>query len=338
MLIGYFFDKSQLMHFDKREAEAAGHAASDKAFRADVLRGLASVPRVIPARWFYDHCGSELFERITQLPEYYPSRTERSILATHAADIARLTGAGRVVVEFGSGASVKTPLLLSAIEPSAYVPVDISGDFLRESAAQLAGMFPSLRVHPVEADFTRPITLPALGDAARLGFFPGSTIGNLLPDAAIDLLRTMGETLGPGAQLLIGIDRIKDPAVLIPAYDDADGVTAEFNLNLLHRINRELDGDVPVSAFRHLVRWNDPQARIEMHLEATRDVKFSVAGRAFSLRSGETIHTENSIKYGPRDAQLLLRAGRWQPVAEWLDRDGLFAVILAEVMPAALAP
>jgi dimethylhistidine N-methyltransferase len=326
------------MQFIEKEAAALGRGVVDPAFRADVLRGLASEPRAIPARWFYDRRGSELFEAITRLPEYYPSRTERHILATHAAEIARLTGPGRVVVEFGSGASVKTPLLLSATDPSAYVPVDISGDFLRESAAALAGSFPALCIHPVEADFTQPIALPALGDAARLGFFPGSTIGNLVPNMAVDLLRAMRVTLGEGSQLLIGIDRVKDPAVLVPAYADADGVTAAFNLNLLHRINRELDGDVPVEAFRHVARWNDAQSRIEMHLEAQEQVAFKVAGQSFGMRRGETIHTENSIKYGERDARVLLRAGGWSPIAEWVDPDRLFAVILAQPTPESFAP
>ena len=312
--------------------EATALRASDS-FRRDVLRGLAARPRTIPPRWFYDRRGSELFEAITRLREYYPTRTERLILAERAAEIARCVGGGRVVVEFGSGSSTKTPLLLAAIEPAAYVPVDISGDFLRESAAALAARFPSLAVHPFEADFTRPIALPALGRSRRLGFFPGSTIGNLLPAAAVDLLRQMGATLGAEAQLLIGIDRIKDPALLVPAYDDAQGVTAAFNLNLLHRINRELDGDVPVDAFRHLARWNDPESRIEMHLQAVRDAAFTVAGQRFTIPRGETIHTENSVKYGARDARVLLRAGGWSPVAEWTDPQELFAVILARIAP-----
>src|SRR5713226_8074484 len=209
------------------------------AFRADVLAGLASRPRAIPARWFYDRRGSELFEAITQLPEYYLTRAERSILSAHAADIAALTGSGSVVVEFGSGSSAKTPLVLSAVSPSAYVPIDISGDFLRDSVAALAKQFPTLPIYPVEGDFMHRLALPpTIGDGPRLGFFPGSTIGNMSATAAVDLLRAMWETLGQGSKLLIGIDRIKPGNVLIPAYDDEQGVTAEFNLNLLHRINR----------------------------------------------------------------------------------------------------
>jgi L-histidine N-alpha-methyltransferase len=309
------------------------------AFRTDVLAGLSARPRAIPARWFYDRRGSELFEAITRLPEYYLTRVERSILATHAADVAMLTGPGCVVVEFGSGSSAKTPLLLSAVAPSAYVPIDISGEFLRDSAAALAKQFPQLPIHPIEGDFTHPLVLPpTIGDARRLGFFPGSTIGNMNAVTAVDLLRAMADTLGQGSNLLIGIDRIKPVNVLIPAYDDAQGVTAEFNQNLLHRINRELDGNLPVGAFRHVARWNDTEARIEMHLQATRDISFTVDGHPFAISKGKTIHTENSHKYGPRDARLLLRAGGWTPVAEWTDRDGLFALILAEAKPAPAAP
>jgi L-histidine N-alpha-methyltransferase len=313
--------------------------AADTGLRADVLAGLAARPRAIPARWFYDRRGSELFEQITALPEYYPTRTERGILADRVGEIAALVGTGRAVVEFGSGSSAKTPLLLSAVDPSAYVPIDISGDFLRASSAALADAFPGLPVHPVEGDFLHPLALPAMiGAAPRLGFFPGSTIGNMAGGAAVDLLRSMAGTLGARAMLLIGVDRVKDTDVLVRAYDDAAGVTAAFNLNLLHRINRELDGDMPVAAFRHVALWNDEASRIEMHLEATRDIAFTVAGQGFAMAAGETIHTENSHKYGRRDARLLLRAGGWQPVAEWTDAAGLFALILAEARPEPVAP
>ena len=312
----------------------------DPAFRRDVLAGLAASPRAIPARWFYDRRGSELFERITALPEYYPTRVETALLAKVAGEVADRTGPARAVVEFGSGSSTKTPILLRAVAPAAYVPIDISGDFLRASTAQLQASFPSLPMHPVEADFMHPIALPdAVAGHARLGFFPGSTIGNMVPATAVDLLRRMAGTLGgPGAMLLIGIDRVKGEDVLVPAYDDAAGVTAQFNLNLLHRINRELGGTVPVEHFRHLARWNAAESRIEMHLEATRDVSFTVDGRAFAMTAGDTIHTENSHKYGPGDARLLLRAGGWTPISEWTDPDGLFALLLAEATPPRAAP
>ena len=242
---------------------------ADPAFRADVLAGFRMRPRAIPARWFYDLRGSQLFEQITELPEY----------------------------------------------------------------------FPKLSILPLEADFMHPIEPPPeIARLAKLGFFPGSTIGNMVPRTAVNLLRAMVETLGIGAMLLIGIDRIKDVDTLVRAYDDAAGVTAAFNLNLLERINRELDADLPVSAFRHRAVWNDAFARIEMHLEAVRDIAFSIDGEAFTMAAGETIHTENSHKYGPRDARLLLRAGAWTPVAEWTDADDRFALILAEAQPPGTAP
>ncbi len=303
----------------------------DPAFRRDVLNGLGARPLTIPPRWFYDRTGSELFEAITALPEYYVTRTERSVLAEAAGEIAELTGPARVVVEFGSGSSAKTPALLSAVDPALYVPIDISADFLWESATRLSQLFPDLPIHPLEGDFTGTLRLPVAAESRpRLGFFPGSTIGNFLVPDAVDLLRAMSVTLGSGSMLLIGIDRIKDADDLESAYNDSRGVTAAFNLNLLHRINRELRGSVPVNAFRHVARWNDREARIEMHLEAVRDLRFDVDGQWFSMKRGETIHTENSLKYGARDALVLLRAGGWNPIRDWSDKKGLFSLILAE--------
>lgn len=306
----------------------------DEAFRSDVLVGLASRPRTIPARWLYDERGSELFEDITRLPEYYPARTELAILRAHARAIAATVGPVGTVVEFGAGSSTKTPPLLSAVDPLVYVPVDICGDVLRKSAANLAALFPDLIIHPIEGDFSRSLSLPPPGASRRrLGFFAGSTIGNLTPREGVDLLRTFAQTLGQDAMLLIGIDRIKDVGLLVPAYDDAQGVTAQFNLNLLHRINRELNGRVPVEAFRHVARWSPAEARIEMHLQAVRDLRLDIDGQVFSISEGETIHTENSHKYGARDARLLLRAGGWTPIAEWADPENLFALHLASAAP-----
>lgn len=323
----------------KQEIEDGQVSLADPAFRADVLNGLTARPRAIPARWFYDRRGSELFEDITQLPEYYPTRTETALLERLCPEVARAVGLGGAVVEFGSGSSVKTPILLRALRPAAYVPIDISGDFLRDSARTIAAQFPVMAVEPVEGDFLKPLKLPAgIGGLARLGFFPGSTIGNMAPVAAVDLLRTMRSSLGEGSALLIGIDRIKDPAVLVPAYDDAAGVTAAFNLNLLERINAELDGTIPVDAFAHVARWNDDRARIEMHLEATRAVVFEVDGRGFAMAAGETIHTENSHKYGDRDARLLLAAGGWSVTRAWTDDAGLFGLYLAEARAVETAP
>jgi L-histidine Nalpha-methyltransferase len=316
---------------------SARHA--DPAFLADVLAGLSSPKKAIPARWFYDRAGSELFEEITRLPEYYPTRVETALLETHCAEIGAIAGAGRAVIEFGSGSSTKTPRLLSCIAPAAYVPIDISGDFLRDSAAGLAQAFPGLPVFPVEANFMAPVALPSqVAQLPKLGFFPGSTIGNLVPRSSVDLLRGMIGTLSEHALLLIGMDRVKDMGVLIPAYDDKAGVTARFNLNLLERINRELEGDVPVAAFRHRAIWNDLWSRIEMHLEATRDIAFTIAGRRFAMKAGETIHSENSHKYSERSARMLLTAGGWTPLREWTDADGLFSLILAEARPEPIAP
>jgi L-histidine Nalpha-methyltransferase len=318
------------------ERDASG---VDRAFRSDVVLGLAQIQKAVPARWFYDDAGSQLFEDITRLPEYYPTRAEAEILRTHSAEIADLIGPGRAVVEFGSGSSVKTPLLLSAIQPSAYVPLDIAGDFLRASSAELAAKFPGLPVHPVEVDFMRRVELPGeVADQPKLGFFPGSTIGNMIARTATDLLRSMRETLGEGALLLIGMDLVKDEGVLIAAYDDAAGVTAAFNLNLLIRINRELEGDIPLEAFRHEARWNDTFARIEMHLVAQADVAFTVSGQRFAMVAGESIHTENSHKFTRRSGQMLLAAGGWEPRARWADSAGQFLLVLAEACAPRSAP
>ena len=311
----------------------------DPAFREDVLAGLSAPIPAVPARWLYDRRGSELFDDITRLPDYYPTRTETALLQQVMPEIAAQISRGTAVVELGAGSATKTPLLLKAIHPAAYVPVDISGDYLRQSAAEIASRFPDIAVEPVVADFARSFDLPeSIAGLPRLGFFPGSTIGNFVPRSATDLLRSFRELLGTGAQLLIGMDRVKPVERLVAAYDDAQGVTAEFNLNLLERINRELEGTVPVDAFRHEARWNDILSRIEMHLVATRDVDFTVAGRDFSFTRGSSIHTENSHKYGQRGARVLLLAGGWTPVAEWTDPAGDFAIILGEAMPNRFAP
>ncbi|MBX9795321.1 L-histidine N(alpha)-methyltransferase [Sphingomonas sp.] len=323
----------------KPEEQDCPAAVTDRAFRADVLAGLAARPRAIPARWFYDRRGSELFEAITRLPEYYLTRTETGILRDAGTRIAARVGEGRAVVEFGAGAAVKTPLLLRAVAPAAYVPIDISAEFLSVSAAALAADFPGLPVLPVAADFMTGVALPAsIAGLPKLGFFPGSTIGNMTPGYAIDLLRMMRASLGTGAMLVIGMDRVKPVDQLLAAYDDADGTTAAFNLNLIARINRELGGTVPLDALRHVARWNEPLARIEMHLEAMRDIAFTVAGQPFAMAAGETIHTENSHKYDARSARLLLTAGGWTPLDEWTDPDDRFAVLLAEAQPARSAP
>ena len=310
-----------------------------RAFRDDVVAGLSAPIPAVPARWLYDRTGSELFDEITRLPDYYPTRTETALLRSVIPEVAALVPKRSAVVEFGAGSATKTPILLESVDPALYVPVDISGDYLAQSAQELRGRFPDLQVEPVVADFVRPFTLPAAVEKLRrLGFFPGSTIGNFVPRSATDLLRQFRELLGDGSQLLIGMDRVKPVERLVAAYDDPAGVTARFNVNLLERINRELDGTIPLDAFRHEARWNDILSRIEMHLMALRDVEFEVSGRRFAFKRGETIHTENSHKYGRRGARVLLLAGGWTPLAEWSDAAGEFSVILAEAMPNRLAP
>ena len=310
-----------------------------KVFRDDVLAGLSAPIPAIPARWLYDHRGSELFDEITRLPSYYPTRTETAIFHSIMDDIAQRVPKDAVVVEFGAGSQTKTPILLEAIAPAAYIPVDISGDYLEQSAADLQQRFPKVEVLPVVADFARPFTLPGgIEHLPKLGFFPGSTIGNFVPRSATDLLRQFRTLLGPGSQLLIGMDRVKPVDRLIAAYDDPEGVTAQFTLNLLARINRELDGDIDVGAFRHDARWNDILSRIEIHLVADHDVSFSVAGRRFSVAKGQSIHVENSHKYGQRGGRVLLLAGGWTPLVEWSDPEGDFAEILAVAEPERFAP
>jgi L-histidine Nalpha-methyltransferase len=309
------------------------------AFRDDVLNGLGAPIPAIPARWLYDRRGSELFDEITRLPSYYPTRTETKLLRDIMPDVAERVRPGSAVVEFGAGSATKTPLLIEAIRPVAYVPVDISGDYLEQSAAELQRRFPKVEVIPVVADFARPFSLPGgIEQCPKLGFFPGSTIGNFVPWSATDLLRQFRDLLGDGAQLLIGMDRVKPVDRLIAAYDDPEGVTAQFTLNILTRINRELDGDIPVDAFRHEARWNDILSRIEIHLVAMRDVTLSVSGQSFGFVAGSSIHVENSHKYGPRGSRLLLLAGGWTPVAEWSDEAGDFSLVLAEAQPERFAP
>ncbi len=311
----------------------------DPAFRADVLAGLAEPIPAVPARWLYDRRGSELFDTITRLPSYYPTRTETALLERIMAEIESLAADNCAIVELGSGSSTKTPLLLRGVHPKAYVPVDISGDYLRESADRVDSAFDGIHVFPVEADFTKPFALPPqVAELPKLGFFPGSTIGNFVPRSATDLLRHFRDILGTGARLLIGMDRIKPVERLLAAYDEPEGITAEFNLNLLHRINRELAADIEVDAFRHEARWNDILSRIEMHLVAVRDTAFAIDGRRFEFAKGASIHTENSHKYEPRGGRVLLLAGGWTPLAEWSDQAGDFALILAEAQRNRFAP
>lgn len=313
--------------------------AIDPQFKQDVLNCFRSQKRAIPARWLYDYAGSELFDAITQLPEYYPTRTETALLGQCLDEAAALIGANRNIIEFGAGSVTKTPLLIKATNPVRFIPIDISGDFLRSSVKMLQKLFPQLPIIPIEADFMNTVELPkTVNEFNNLGFFPGSTIGNMTPMAATDLLRSMHATLGNDAMLMIGFDRIKDRDVLVAAYDDGAGVTADFNLNLIKRIRRELQSDIDADTFRHKAIWNEAEHRIEMHLQARSDFHFSVSGESFSMRAGETIHTENSHKYGVAEAKTLLRTAGWTPVKIWSDTDDYFSIILAQANPTPYAP
>ncbi len=296
-------------------------------FATDILEGLSQPRKSLPPKYFYDDLGSELFVGITKLPEYYPTRTELGILRARAGEIAALIPPDAALVEFGAGATTKIRLLLEARDIAAYVPVDISGDFIAAQAEELCADFPELSVYPVAADFTAPFALPeAVRDRPKVGFFPGSTLGNFEPHEAAELLRTFRGILGEGARLIVGVDLEKDERLLVPAYDDAAGVTAEFNLNLLARINRELGGDIDLRAFKHRAVYNRDQHRIEMHLVSQRDQTVRILGERFTFTAGETIHTENSYKYSlPRFRDLAEQAG-WTLQQSWMDDDGLFSV------------
>jgi dimethylhistidine N-methyltransferase len=323
-----------------RKPRAFALTDAERGFAEDVLAGLSAEPKRLPPKYFYDHQGSELFERITTLPEYYLTRTEIGVLETHAEAMAKLIPADAVVVEFGAGSAAKTRILLRAApQVSAYVPIDISGEFLAATAARLREDLPNLRVLPVEADFTKPLVLPpVLGARPRVGFFPGSTIGNFEPHEANALMRHAAVMLGPRALFIVGIDLVKDPNVLTAAYNDSGGVTAAFNLNLLERINRELGGDFNCANFRHRAFYNQDQRRIEMHLVSLARQRAHVCAKSIELRRGETIHTENSYKY---DVDLFMsraRASGWASVATWLDSRSYFAVIALKADPAARDP
>ena len=303
-------------------------------FLSDVLEGLTRSAKTLPCKYFYDARGSALFDRICTLPEYYPTRTELAILRRHAGAMAAAIGPRCLLVEYGSGSSTKTRLLLDRLaDPAAYVPVDISREHLLQSAAALAAHYPRLRVIPVCADFTRPFALPDVPDAARaVGYFPGSTIGNFAPADARKFLADVAEQCGPGGALLIGVDLTKPRSVLEPAYDDARGVTAEFNRNLLRRANRELGADFDLAAFDHRAFWNASLGRVEMHLVSRRDQVVRIAGQAIPFAKGESIHTENSHKYELAGFAALSAAAGFTVERVWTDDAELFSVQLLRVL------
>lgn len=304
-------------------------APGEENFRDAVLGGLSREPKTLPCKFFYDAQGAELFERITHVPEYYLTRTEISILETYAADIAAQIGSHARLIELGSGALRKVRILLAALDsPAAFVPVDISREQLKAAAEQLAGDFPDLPVVAVCADYTRPFQFPPLPGPAgkRVGFFPGSTIGNFEPEGVVRFLANCARLLGPGGELLIGADLKKDPALLNAAYNDRAGTNAAFNLNLLERINRELDGDLAIDRFAHFAFYNEAQGRVELYVKSLTEQTANIGGRRFDFARDELIHTENSYKYAmPEFRALAARAG-FRAIDAWTDRGEMFSV------------
>ena len=301
-----------------------------KSFRDDVFEGLSREQKELPCKYFYDDRGSELFNTICGLDEYYPTRTETALLRAHGSEMADLIGPGACLIEFGCGSLLKTRLLLDALRsPAAFVPIDISADHLMQSVAALAADYPDLEVWPVVADFTCPVRLPDKVRKARknrVGFFPGSTIGNFDHAGAADFLATVADMVGGGGALLIGVDLKKDEDILVLAYDDAQGVTAAFNLNVLERINRELGGGFDTTAFRHRALYNGAEGRIEMHLVSTRDQTVTVHDRDFTFTEGETIHTENSYKYHVEEFSSLAAGAGFRTARTWVDGDEMFSL------------
>lgn len=311
-----------------------------QSFRQAVAEGLGKARKTLPSVFFYDDAGSELFQRITRLEEYYPTRTELALLRTCAGDIAALMGPGRQIIEFGCGSSSKVRALLDAVvEPSAYVAIDISKSALMALAGELAGAYPGLEIIALCADYCAPLTLNEVaGDkvagkevagiqgARKTGFFPGSNIGNFTPRGASDFLRAAAGILGPDGGFIVGIDLKKDSRILEAAYNDAQGVTALFNLNLLERINRDLGGDIDVGLFRHKAFYNSSEGRIEMHLESLANHTATIDGKGYEFVIGETIHTENSYKYSIAEFRDLASRSGFEPVAVWTDADDLFSI------------
>jgi dimethylhistidine N-methyltransferase len=293
----------------------------------EVLDGLLREPRMISPKFFYDHRGSELFEAITETPEYYPFRTELALLESHGKEMAELLGSDCLLVELGSGSSRKIRLLLDALRPAAYMPVDISRDFLLQAASELAADYPGIQVHATCADYSRGLELPwSPKELPRAAFFPGSSIGNFEPEQARQLLQHVARALGSGGHLLIGVDLQKDHAVLNRAYNDAAGYTAAFNLNLLTHLNRELGSDFNLHGFRHCAYYNSTAERVEMHLVSCAIQQVNVGGQRISFRRGDAIHTENSYKYTFDSFNQLATAAGFEAVRCWSDEREYFSV------------
>jgi len=299
----------------------------NEAFRAAVVAGLSRQRKTMAPCWLYDERGSQLFEQITRLDDYYPTRAETEILLRHAGEIARFCGEEVLLFEYGAGAGIKTEILIGALDrPRLYVPIDIAGDFLALTAGRIERRFPDLDVFPVVADFNHDFELPELPAGRRTAFFPGSTIGNLNHAEAAAFLCRLRRHVGEQGTAIIGVDLKKDVQTLLDAYDDREGVTAAFNLNLLARINRELDGDFPLDRFAHEARWNASESAIEMHLVSLDERRVAAAGEEFPFWSGETIHTESSRKYDLGSFAALAELTGWRATRLWLDENGYFAV------------
>lgn len=290
-------------------------------FRADLVEGLSKPQKSLSPKWLYDAAGSDLFEDITRLPEYYPTRQETALLRDMAPDIARFMGENAVLVEFGSGASEKTRIVLDhATDLATYMPIDISTDALEAATGRIREAYPELEVSPVAGDFLDLPPLPELGKGPRTGFFPGSTIGNLTSELAIHFLTSAHERLGPGSHFILGVDLVKPVELLVAAYDDAQGVTAAFNLNLLERANRELGADFDLDSFRHRAVWNADRSRMEMHLVSARDQVVTLDGTRFRFAEGETLHTESSRKFTREAVSELVEKAGWRLV-DWRESD-----------------
>jgi dimethylhistidine N-methyltransferase len=299
-------------------------------FQRDALAGLTGAQKTLPAKYFYDAAGSALFEAITQLPEYYPTRIELALLRAIGPQLREAIGPQRLVVEFGAGSGEKAQLILAALAaPTGYVAIEISAAALDGALQRLRAAFPDLAICAIEGDFSVMTELPmGLVLGPRLGFFPGSTLGNLTPPEAEQFLCGKRAMLGADGAFLIGLDLAKDPAILIPAYDDAQGVTAAFNLNMITRLNAELGAGLDEALFRHEARWNSEQSRIEMHLVARAAQTAQIAGHAISFRAGESVHTENSYKYTPAAFKALAARAGWRIEACFRDPQDWFGVFL----------
>lgn len=309
------------------EGRLSGPCQAQGEFGRDLVAGLSSRHRGISPKYFYDAEGSALFDRICELPEYYPTRTELRILTDNAHEIARHAGERAEIVEFGAGSLRKIRLLLDALQPSRYIPIDISGEHLAAAARGLRADYPRLDIQAVAADYTRALDLPAGGPRAgrRIGFFPGSTIGNFTPDEALEFLRVAAGVLRGGA-LLVGADLVKEPSVLHAAYNDAQGVTAAFNLNVLARANRELGADFDLARFSHSAFYNAPLQRIEMHLVSRARQRVTICGQSFDFAEGEALHTENSYKFTVESLRALAARAGFRAGPVWTDPQGLFSV------------